>query len=207
MSLKETLTDDLKDAIRAGDETRKTTLRAVLAEIQKAEVPQVIEHRIVAGDSWRSVAAKHDADASQLARSYGVAVEDPIPEQDEDSMRLTKLVVPLPVTPVTDDSVQELLAKQVKQRRDSIDAFQKAGRQDLVDREAAEIRILEAYLPAAMTPEEIIDAAKAVIAEVGASGPGDKGKVMSALMPRLGGRADGRAVNETVTRLLDSAAS
>jgi uncharacterized protein len=207
MSLKDTLADDLKDAIRACDEVRKSTLRAVLAEIQKAEVPQVIEHRIVAGDNWRSVAAKHDADASQLAGSYGVAVDDPIPERDENSQPLTKLVVPLPVPLLTDDSVQALLVKQVKQRRDSIDAFTKAGRQDLVDREAAELRVLEAYLPAAMSPDEIIDAARAVIAEVGASGPGDKGKVMSALMPRLGGRADGRAVNETVTRLLDGAAS
>jgi uncharacterized protein len=202
MSLRDTLTDDLKDAIRAGDDTRKITLRAVIAEIKKAEVPQVVEHRIAPGDTWQSVAAKQGADASQLARSYGVAVDDPIPEQDEDSMPLTKLVVPLPLTPVTDESVQALLAKQVKQRRDSIDAFQKAGRQDLVDREAAELRILEAYLPAAMSPEEIMDAAKAVIAEVGASGPADKGKVMSALMPRLAGRADGRAVNEAVTQLL-----
>jgi uncharacterized protein len=207
MSLKDTLADDLKDAMRAGDEVRKSTLRAVLAEIQKAEVPQVIEHRVVAGDNWRSVAAKHSSDAAKLADSYGVAVGDPIPERDEDSQPLTKLVVPLPVSAVTDDSVQALLVKQVKQRRDSIDAFNKAGRQDLVDREAAELSVLEAYLPAAVSPEEILDAARAVIAEVGASGPGDKGKVMSAVMPRLGGRADGRTVNETVTRLLDSAAS
>lgn len=207
MSLKDTLADDLKDAMRAGDETRKTTLRAVIAEIKKAEVPEVAEHRIVAGDSWQSVAAKHGADASQLAGSYGVAADDPIPERDEDSQPLTKLVVPLPLSPVTDDSVQALLVKQVKQRRDSIEAFEKAGRKDLVDREAAELRVLEAYLPAAMSTEEIVDAARAVITEVGASGPGDKGKVMSALMPRLGGRADGRAVNEAVTKLLDSSAS
>jgi uncharacterized protein len=204
MSLKDTLADDLKDAMRAGDEVRKTTLRAVLAEIQKAEVPQVVEHRILPGDTWRSVASKHDSDASQLAGSYGVAVDDPIPERDEDSQPLTKLVVPLPLSAVTDDSVQTLLVKQVKQRRDSIEAFEKAGRKDLVDREAAELRVLEAYLPAAMSPEEIIDAARAVINEVGASGPGDKGKVMSVLMPRLGGRADGRAVNEAVTRLLST---
>jgi uncharacterized protein YqeY len=207
MPLKDTLADDLKDAMRAGDDIRKTTLRSVIAEIKKAEVPQVIEHRLVAGDSWRSVAAKHGADAAKLATSYGLVVEAPIPEQDENSQPLTKLVVPLPVPPLTDDSVEALLVKQVKQRKDSIDAFNKAGRQDLVDREAAELRVLEAYLPAAMSPEEIIDAARAVIAEVGASGPGDKGKVMSALMPRVAGRADGRAVNEAVTELLDSAAS
>jgi len=202
MSLKDTLANDLKDAMRAGDAMRKSTLRAVIAEIKKAEVPQVVEHRIVAGDSWRSVAAKYGADVEQLATSYGVTVEGPIPDEDEDTQPLTKLVVPLPVPPITDESVQVLIAKQVKQRRDSIDAFQKAGRQDLVEREAAELRVLEAYMPAQMSRDEVAGEARAVIAEVGASGPSDKGKVMSALMPRLAGRAEGRAVNEVVTELL-----
>jgi uncharacterized protein YqeY len=205
MSLKDNLARDLQDAIRSGDATRKTTLRAVIAEIKKTEVPQVIEHRIAPGDSWQSVASKHGADATQLARSYGVSADDPIPERDEDDVALTKLVVPLPVTAVTDDSVLSIVAKQVKQRRDSIDAFKKASRQDLVDREMAELTVLEAYLPAQLSPDDISAEARAVIAEVGASGPGDKGKVMSALMARLAGRADGRTVNEVVTELLSSA--
>jgi len=205
MPLKDQLSEDLKDAMRASDDVRKTTLRAVIAEIKKSEVPQVAEHRIGAGDSWRSVAAKHGADASKLAASYGVAVEDPIPERDEDSQPITKLVVPLPLPPVNDEAVQTILAKQVKQRRDSIDAFEKAGRQDLVDKEAAELRVLEAYMPARMPRDEIAAEARAVIAEVGASGLGDKGKVMSALMPRLAGRAEGRTINEVVTELLTSA--
>ncbi|HEV8573879.1 MAG TPA: GatB/YqeY domain-containing protein [Dehalococcoidia bacterium] len=207
MSLQDTLANHLKDAMRAGDEVRKVTLRAVIAEIKKAEIPQVAEHRIAAGDSWRSVAAKHGADAARLATSYGVTLEDQIPDEDEDTQPLTKLIVPLPVPPITDESVQALIAKQVKQRRDSIDAFQKAGRQDLVDREAAELRVLEAYLPAQMSREEVAAEARAVIAEAEASGPGDKGKVMSALMPRLAGRAEGRTVNEVVTELLTGNAS
>jgi uncharacterized protein YqeY len=204
MSLKDQLAEDLKDAIRAGDDVRKTTLRAVIAEVKKAEVPQVSEHRVAPGDTWQNVAGKHGADAARLAASYGVSVEDPIPPEDEDGHPLTKLVVLLPVSAVEDSDVQSLLAKQVKQRRDSIEAFQKAGRQDLVDKEEAELRILEAYLPAQMSREEITAEARVVIAETGASGAADKGKVMSALMPRLAGRAEGRMVNEVVTDLLAS---
>jgi uncharacterized protein len=207
MSLKDTLGADLRDAIRAGDEVRKTTLRAVLTEVQRAEVPQVTEHRISAGDDWRSVAAKYDADAARLARSYGLTADDPIPEKDEDDKPLTKLVVPLPVTPVTDDSVRALLAKQVKQRRDSIEAFTKAGREDLVQKERAELDVLQTYLPAQLTREEITAEARKVVDETGASSPADKGKLMSVLMKRLGDRADGRAVNEVVSELLSGSRS
>jgi uncharacterized protein len=205
MPLKEQLADDLKDAMRAGDEVRKSTLRAVITEIQKAEVPQVAEHRITPGDTWEGIAAKHAADPGDLARSYGASQRDPVPERDDDGHPVTKLVVRLPASPVNDEAVQALIAKQVKQRRDSIDAFTKASRQDLVDKEAAELRVLEAYMPAQMGRDDIATEARAVIAEVGASGPGDKGKVMSTLMRRLSGRADGRTINEVVTELLAGA--
>jgi uncharacterized protein YqeY len=148
MSLKEQLAEDLKDAMRANDEARKTAIRLTITAVKNAEVAAM--------------------------------------------------------KPLDEAGVLAVVAKQVKQRKESIEEFEKAGRQDLVDKEAAELKVLEAYMPAQMTREEIAAEARAVISEVGASGPGDKGKVMSALMPRLTGRAEGRTINEVVTELLTS---
>jgi len=101
-----------------------------------------------------------------------------------------------------DPEVLLVVAKQVKQRHESIEEFGKAGRQDLVDTETAELRVLEGYMPPSLSREEITEEARKVIAEVGARGPSEKGKVMSALMPKMAGRAEGRAINEIVTELL-----
>jgi len=102
-----------------------------------------------------------------------------------------------------DTEVQQVISSLVKQRRDSIDQFAKAGRTDLVDKETAEIRILEEYLPPAASAEEIDAAIAAAVAETGASSVKDMGKVMKAVMPRLAGKnADGRLVNEAVRRKL-----
>jgi hypothetical protein len=103
---------------------------------------------------------------------------------------------------LTDEQVMQVLTRQVKQRRESIAEFEKADRQDLVDKEAAELKILETYMPPQMPREEIEAEARKAIAEVGAKAPSDKGKVMKILMPRLSGRADGRDINEVVTELL-----
>lgn len=148
MSLKDQLSGDLKQAMLAGDDLRKSTLRMLIAAIGVVEV---------AGSTRREL---------------------------------------------TDPEVMQVLARQVKQRRESIEEFKKGGRQDLVDREAAEMQVLEAYLPAQMGREEIEAEAKMVIAETGASGPADKGKVMKELMTRLAGQADGRDVNDVVTAIL-----
>ena len=148
LSLKEQLSEELKDAIRQSDEVRKTTVRLATTAIKNAEV----------------AAGKELDDAGVIA----------------------------------------VLAKEAKQRRDSIDAFKAAGRQDLVDKESAELEVLQSYLPETMSRDDIVAEAKAVIAEVGAIDQGDKGKVMSALMPKLSGRAEGREINEVVTELLSS---
>jgi uncharacterized protein YqeY len=102
-----------------------------------------------------------------------------------------------------DAEVLQVVASLVKQRRDSIEQFTKAGRTDLVDKETAEIAILEHYLPPAVSPEEIEAAVAAAIAETGASSVKEMGKVMKAVMPKLAGKnADGKAVNDAVRRKL-----
>jgi uncharacterized protein YqeY len=103
---------------------------------------------------------------------------------------------------LTDADILGVIAKQAKQCRESIEAFKKGDRPDLVAKEEAEVAVLEAYLPQQMTPQEISDIAGRVIAEVGASGPGDMGRVMTKLMPQLKGRADGRQVSTVVSELL-----
>jgi uncharacterized protein YqeY len=148
MTSKAQLSADLKEAMLANDELRKSTLRMLLAAIGAAEV---------AGSTRKEL---------------------------------------------TDAEVMQVITKQAKQRRESIEEFKKGNRQDLADKEAAELGVLEAYLPAQMGRDEIEKTAKEVIAETGASGPSDKGKVMKELMTRLAGQADGRDVNEVVTALL-----
>ena len=146
MPLKEQLADDLKDAMRQRDESRKTAIRMAMWAIKNAE--------IAAG------------------------------------------------RPMEDKDVIAALARQVKQRRESIEEFGKAGRRDLVAKEEAEMRVLQAYLPPEMGREEIVEEVRKVIGEVGASGPGDKGRVMQAVMPRLAGRAEGRVINDIVSEQL-----
>ena len=103
---------------------------------------------------------------------------------------------------VDDAAVLTIIQKQLRQRQDSIEQFEAGGRDDLAARERAEIGVLEAYLPAQMDRDAIMAAAQAVVARTGASGPGDKGKVMGPLMGQLRGKADGRLVNEVVGELL-----
>src|SRR4051794_1165291 len=86
---------------------------------------------------------------------------------------------------VDDTAVIGVVDKLIKQRKDSVEAFQKAGRQDLADSEAAEITVLQAYLPARLSQEDVAAAVKAIVAEVGAKGPGDMGKVMGAAKAKL----------------------
>jgi uncharacterized protein YqeY len=147
MSLKETIETELKNAMRAGDDTRKTALRGVIAAIKLAAVEQ----------------------------------------------RGTEL---------TDDDVQNLVRKEIKAQREAIADAQKASRGDLIARSEALIAVLETFLPKQFSRDEISAQARAVIAEVGAGGPADMGKVMKVLQPKLKGLADSRLVGDVVKELL-----
>ena len=150
MSLKDRLTEDLKQAMRQGDERRKSTIRLVKAAISNAEIE----------------------------RGEGLG----------------------------DDDVLAVIAKQAKQRRESVAEFAKAGRQDLVDQEEGELQILLSYLPAQMSRDEIEVAARQVMAEVGATSMAQMGEVMRQLMSQLKGKADGSLVNQVVREILTSEA-
>lgn len=102
----------------------------------------------------------------------------------------------------SDEEVVGVVQKQAKQRRESIAEFEKANRADLVAQEQGELEVLEAYLPEQATDADIEAAAKKVIEETGASSARDIGKVMPVLVKQFAGRADGRAINEIVRRLL-----
>ena len=103
-----------------------------------------------------------------------------------------------------DAAVIAVIDKMVKQRKDSITAFEQGGRADLAAKEAAELKVLEAYLPARLSAEEIAAEVKAIVAEVGAKGPGDMGKVMGAVKAKLAGKADMGQVSAAVKAALSS---
>ncbi len=155
MSLKERLSEDLKQAMRSGDALRRDVLRSVLTAISNTEIARVNV-------------------------------------KDESATRQE----------LSDPDTLDVVQKQAKQRRESIEEYRKAGRTDLVDREAAELVILEGYLPQQLSRDEVTAEVRAVIEQAGALGPGDKAKVMPAAIARLKGRADGRIINEVVTELL-----
>ncbi|MES2785697.1 MAG: GatB/YqeY domain-containing protein [Pseudomonadota bacterium] len=103
-----------------------------------------------------------------------------------------------------DVAVIAIVDKMLKQRKDSIDAFEKAGRQDLADKEKSEVLVLQAYLPARLSADEVAAEVKAIVAELGATGPGDMGKVMGAVKTRLAGKADMGQVSAAVKAALSS---
>ena len=153
MTLKEQLNADLRDAMRSGEEPRRTTLRLLLTAVRNAEIPA---------------------------------------EGSTDTGRAD----------LDDAAVLDIIRRQVKQRRDSVDAYTKANRTDLAAKEEAEVEILSAYLPQQLGRDEIAAVARSVIERVGATGPADKGKVMPAVMAELKDRAEGREINAVVTELL-----
>lgn len=103
---------------------------------------------------------------------------------------------------LSEQDIQAILQRQVKQRQDSIEQYEQADRPDLADAERAEIAVIEVYLPQQLSRAEIETAARAAIEQLGATGPNDRGKVMGRLMSQLRGQADGATVNAVVSDLL-----
>nr|WP_295082846.1 GatB/YqeY domain-containing protein [uncultured Roseateles sp.] len=148
MSLKDRITDDMKNAMRAKEADKLTTIRGLLAAVKQKEV----DERVV----------------------------------------------------VDDVALIAIVDKLVKQRKDSITQFIAGGRQDLADKEAAELSILEAYLPQRMSAEEITAAVGAIVSELGAKGPADMGRVMAAVKAQLAGKADMGLVSGAVKQALSN---
>ncbi len=146
MSLKDQITEDMKNAMRAKDSARLGTIRLLLAAAKQKEV----DERVVLDD----------------AAMIGI------------------------------------VDKLIKQRKDSVDAFTKAQRMDLADKESAEILVLQAYLPQRLNAEEVSSAVQAIVAGLGAKGPGDMGKVMAAVKAQLAGKADMAMVSQAVKSAL-----
>lgn len=169
--LKQKLNNDLKQALRAGDSIKVSTLRLLLSAIKYAEI----------------------ARQSQLTDK--MSDDEKLALQKDEIARQSQL---------TDVDILGVIAKEMKQRNESIEAFKQGNRQDLVSKEETELAVLKGYMPQQLTREEIIVEARQTIAEVGAKGIGDKGKVMPRIIARLKGKADGREINNVVTELLSS---
>jgi hypothetical protein len=146
MALKDRITEDMKNAMRAKDSARLLTIRGLLAALKQREVDERIE--------------------------------------------------------LDDAAVVAIVDKLVKQRKDSIQQFTAGGRQDLVDKEAAELKVLEGYLPARLDADAIATEVAAIVAETGAKGPAEMGKVMAAAKARFSGRADMAQVSAAVKAAL-----
>lgn len=105
---------------------------------------------------------------------------------------------------IDDAGILGVMAKEVRQRQESIDAFKAGNRQDLVDKETAELAVVKSYMPQQATHEEIVAVAKRIIGEVGAKSPADRGKVMPKVIAELKGKAGGQEINAVVTELLSA---
>ncbi len=148
-----------------------------------------IQERLM--DDLRTAMKGHDEAAKTAIRMVRAAIQNKEKEKGEE---------------VGEDATVEILARMARQYRESIDAFGQANRRDLVAKEEAELAVLMRYMPAQLGADEIRELAKQAVAAAGASGPGDRGKVMGKLMPQLRGKADGSVVNAVVGELLDSLA-
>lgn len=173
--LKQKLQEELKQAMLAKDVLKTSVLRLLLSAINYYEIQKGTE-------LWQRASSPVSEAASDAAKA----------DRYEEHYQ------------VTDDDVIKVIQKEAKQRKDSIEEFKKANRPELVGRETKELEILQAYLPAQMSEEEIKKLVIEVIKETGASKIQEIGKIMGALMPKIKGKADGGIVSKIVKESLAS---
>jgi uncharacterized protein YqeY len=170
--MKQRLESDLRAAMKSGDTSRRDTLRFLLAAMQREGVDRL-----------------------------QATIERLVAEGKDESARKTYLAEHHPAD-LDDVAVQDVLQKQAKMRRDSIDAFKKGDRPELASKEEQELAVIQAYLPAQMSDAEVRAIVEAVVAETGAAGPRDMGKVMPKVLAQTKDRADGKKVAGLVAALL-----
>jgi uncharacterized protein YqeY len=185
MSLKDQLQADLKTAMLSKQEQRRDVIRFTQAALKNAELAK--QQKLVKERSHLWQTGKFDENGNPIIDE---------PERDKQLAEIAKLA------PLTDEEQLAVLTTEVKRRRETIADAEKAGRSELLKQEQAELEILLDYLPKQLSREEVMAAAQKVVAEVGAKGPQDTGKVMSKLMPQLKGKADGKLISEVVKELL-----
>ena len=177
-SLPERLNADLKEAMRAGDATRRDELRGLIAMLKSEQqtklTRQLSKRGLILQGEHASLTPEQEAEVDRVRAESAL----------------------------TEDEEQSVLLQRVKQHRQSIDGFAKGNRADLVAVEEAQLGVLQAYLPQALGEAEVEQAIQAAIQETGAQGPRDQGKVMGVLSSRLRGRADMKSVASRVQALL-----
>ena len=177
LNLQQRLNEEWKTAMRNKDALRRDTLSGLRAAIKRAEI-----------DARASKLTYDDASGEHL-KSNGEVL------QEGDNIRAADVVF-------DDAQSQAVIEREAKKRRDSIDEYSKANRDDLAQKERDELAILADFLPQQFTDEELDNLTRAAIAETGATSAKDMGAIMKAVMPRVQGRADGKRVNEAIRRLL-----
>ena len=178
--LQEKINQDIKKAMQEKAELLLLVLRGINAAIHNKEIEKTRQKR-----------------KAHLGGPATIAPATPATPERSDGGQEAHLGVGL-----TDEEVVEILMSEAKKRREAIEAFGKGNRQDLVDKETKELEIIKNYLPEQISKEQVREEAKKVIAEIGATGPQDTGKVMSAVMPKLKGKTEGGIVSKIVGELL-----
>ena len=177
MNIEEQLREDLKTAMRSGEKLRLLVIRGALAALKSAQMAQV--------------EAAYDQALAAASRQVG-----PDGQAIEPEIMIDRNA------PLSEVAMQETLAKELKRRRDAIELYRKAGREDLVEQEQAEAMILETYLPRQLTADELRPQMEAAIGELGGRSMADMGKIMPALMQQFKGSADGRVISKLAREIL-----